>query len=215
MALKSTECQADPTRSSQYTFVPAEYDRTKHDLDISACVCKSRHCHRHVGLLPDAGKPGRTRAAAKRSRDADSPTSAMDGLQRSSSAGVRSKPSVVTTIYKINSVRQTAIDCDQASSDEAVLEAHRSPLPEGALPEFEIHGKFKMTADGRDGIRWGRGRGGVGRRGRRSRAEHTLRETLDIHGYPGMDTQAWIMFAGMYVYRLSGLKVGKIPFLIV
>jgi hypothetical protein len=56
VALNSTEFQADPNRSTQYTFVPEEY-RVEHGLSSSACVCRSNHCHRHVGLLGEPGKP--------------------------------------------------------------------------------------------------------------------------------------------------------------
>ena len=44
---------------------------------------------------------------------------------------------------------EAAVDCERASSDEAVLEARRSDLPEDSVTEFQVHGMFKMAADGR------------------------------------------------------------------
>mmetsp|Transcript_45277 Transcript_45277/g.125549 ORF Transcript_45277/g.125549 Transcript_45277/m.125549 type:complete len:156 (-) Transcript_45277:94-561(-) len=98
--------------------------------------------------MGEPGKPGRPSAASKRSRG-DSPPGIIDGPVRLSAAGLRSKPSVVLEIYSIKGVRLTAVDCERASSDEATLEARRSDRPEDAVAEFQVHGMFKMAADGR------------------------------------------------------------------
>ena len=151
VALQSDGCKANPSRETQYTFVPEKY-RVENELDLSACVCRSPICHRHVGLKPEAGKPGRpskAATAAKRTRNSDSPTSQMDGPTRPALAGLRSKPAIVNEIFSIKAVRLTAVDCERVTSDEAVLEARRSDAPEGSTAEYEIHGEFKMAADSR------------------------------------------------------------------
>eukprot|EP00966_Prymnesium_polylepis_P187389 4344610-Prymnesium_polylepis.1 len=38
---------------------------------------------------------------------------------------------------------------ERASRDEAVLEARRSDLPEDSVTKIQVHGMFKMAADGR------------------------------------------------------------------
>jgi hypothetical protein len=133
---------------------PRERYRIAESLDISACVCRSPLCHRHVGLKPEAGRPDRpTKAAqaAKRERDNVSPTSQIDGHTHSPSAlaSVRSKPTIVNEIFSVKGVRLTLIDCERATADEAVLEARRSDVASDAVPEYEIHGQFQMAPDGR------------------------------------------------------------------
>ena len=61
MAQTAEECKANPSRPSQYQFVPEEY-RIAHELTVHACVCRSKHCKRTVGLLGSPGKPGRKAA---------------------------------------------------------------------------------------------------------------------------------------------------------
>ena len=63
MALQSAECKADPSRESTYQFCPLEYIE-ENNLPDNACVCRSMHCHRFVGLAGAPKKPGRKRKGA-------------------------------------------------------------------------------------------------------------------------------------------------------
>ena len=44
--------------------------------------------------------------------------------------------------------RLHAVDCERASSNEDILDARRNKLATSLL-EYEVHGKFKVTDDGR------------------------------------------------------------------
>ena len=92
VALQASECQADPNRAVQYTLVPEQYRDAK-GLLANASVCTSRFCHRHVGLLPEAGQPGRPKARKRQMPD----DTAADGHMRGPSPSHRQRPTVVNT----------------------------------------------------------------------------------------------------------------------
>ena len=146
VALQAAECQANPDRAVQFTLVPEEYRDAK-GLPANASVCASRLCHRHVGLLPAAGQPGRPNG---RKRKTPSDDMADDGHMRGPSPSHRQRPTVVITVYELKAVRRTAVDCERQTTDEVVQGARRNALPLTSAPnEYQVHGEFKMAAEDR------------------------------------------------------------------
>ena len=146
VALQAAECQANPDRAVQYTLVPEEWRDAK-GLPANASVCASRLCHRHVGLLPPAGQPGRPNG---RKRKTPSDDMADDGHMRGPSPSHRQRPTVVITVYELKAVRRTAVDCERQTTDEVVQGARRNALPLTSAPnEYQVHGEFKMAAEDR------------------------------------------------------------------
>ena len=147
VALQASECQADPNRAVQYTLVPEQYRDAK-GLLANASVCTSRLCHRHVGLLPEAGQPGRPSSKARKRQMSDD--TAADGHMRGPSPSHRQRPTVVNTVYELKAVRRTAVDCERQTTDEVVQGARRNALPLTSAPnEYQVHGEFKMAAEDR------------------------------------------------------------------
>ena len=145
VALQASECQADPNRAVQYTLVPEQYRDAK-GLLANASVCTSRFCHRHVGLLPEAGQAGRPKARKRQMPD----DTAADGHMRGPSPSHRQRPTVVNTVYELKAVRRTAVDCERQTTDEVVQGARRNALPLTSAPnEYQVHGEFKMAAEDR------------------------------------------------------------------
>ena len=146
VALQAAECQANPDRAVQFTLVPEEWRDAK-GLPANASVCASRLCHRHVGLLPPVGQPGRPNG---RKRKTPSDDMADDGHMRGPSPSHRQRPTVVVTVYELKAVRRTAVDCERQTTDEVVQGARRNALPLTSAPnEYQVHGEFKMAAEDR------------------------------------------------------------------
>ena len=145
VALQAAECQANPDRAVQYTLVPEQYRDAK-GLPANASVCASRLCHRHVGLLPPAGLPGRPNGRKRKTPSDDMD----DGHMRGPSPSHRQRPTVVITVYELKAVRRTAVDCERQTTDEVVQGARRNALPLTSAPnEYQVHGEFKMAAEDR------------------------------------------------------------------
>ena len=126
--------------------MPEQYRDAK-GLLANASVCASRLCHRHVGILPVAGQPGRPNA---RKRKMPLDDTAADGHMRGPSPSHRQRPTVVITVYELKAVRRTAVDCERQTTDEVVQGARRNALPLTSAPnEYQVHGEFKMAAEDR------------------------------------------------------------------
>ena len=96
---KAEACAADPTRESQYKYIPTEICE-KFGLPPGACVCKSKLCWRVFGMADDPKPPGRPSAAVKRARE-DSITPVLNV-----SVSSRSKPTVVVKIHSFKDARR-------------------------------------------------------------------------------------------------------------
>ena len=106
VALASRECQANPTRDSVYTRVPAEY-RVEHQLDASAVVCRSNLCHAMVGLRGAPKQAGRPPGWRKRPA---ATTEAVLGTLSAKVEHTRQRPAIVTEIFQIKASR-CALSC--------------------------------------------------------------------------------------------------------
>ena len=166
---KAEACAADPTRESQYKYIPTEICE-KFGLPPGACVCKSKKCWRVFGMADDPKPPGRPSAAVKRARE-DSITPVLNV-----SVSSRSKPTVIVKIHSFKDARRaparslckvsrlscaltiagrffhrcSVVDFERPSSDESVVEARRDPLPVARAQtlEYAVHGKFRTREGG-------------------------------------------------------------------
>ena len=100
-AKKAAACAANPSRPSQYKYIPAEICAER-GLPDGACVCKSKECWRYYGMADEPKKPGRPSAAAKRQRE-----ECLTPIFNTSSAS-RSKPAVVVKIHSFKDARCVA-----------------------------------------------------------------------------------------------------------
>ena len=169
-AKKAEACAADPSRASQYKYVPKEICE-RFGLPPGACVCKSKHCWRVFGMADDPKPPGRPSAAVKRAReDCLTPVSNV-------STASRSKPALVVKIHSFKDARCrppsatllaiaerrprmltvepvcrrcTTVDFERPTSDESIVEARRDALPadRSKTLEYAVHGKFRMREGG-------------------------------------------------------------------
>jgi hypothetical protein len=97
-AKKAEACAADPSRPSQYKYIPTEICE-RFGLPPGACVCKSKHCWRVFSMADEPKPPGRPSAAVKRARE-DCLTPVFNVSTTS-----RSKPAVVVKIYSFKDAR--------------------------------------------------------------------------------------------------------------
>ena len=161
---KAEACAADPTRESQYKYIPTEICE-KFDLPPGACVCKSKLCWRVFGMADDRKPPGRPSAAVKRARE-DSLTPVLNV-----SVSSRSKPTVIVKIHSFKDARRaparslcevsrlscaltiagrffhrcSVVDFERPSSDESVVEARRDPPACRTCPDARICSPWKVS----------------------------------------------------------------------
>ena len=97
-AKKAEACAADPSRPSQYKYIPTEICE-RFGLPPGACVCKSKDCWRVFGMAEPKKPPGRPSAAVKRARE-ECLTPVF-----SVSTSSRSKPAIVVKIHSFKDSR--------------------------------------------------------------------------------------------------------------
>ena len=97
-ARQAPACAADPSRPSQYKYVPEEL-RIRLGLPEKAVVCKSKECWRHFGMAEAKKPPGRPSAAVKRQRE-----ECLTPIFNTCSSS-RSKPAIVVKIHSFKDAR--------------------------------------------------------------------------------------------------------------
>ena len=97
-AKEAVACAANPSRPSQYKYIPAEICES-FGLPPGSCVCKSKDCWRFFGMAEPKKPPGRPSAAVKRARE-----ECLTPVFNTSTSS-RSKPAIVVKIHSFKDSR--------------------------------------------------------------------------------------------------------------